>query len=89
VQAIPLYLEQIGDARKFMSAARRAARTKPVIVLKPRRFPAEPDDAVFAAAFRRAGLLRVDDSDELLGWQAWRGLREMCASTWKWQTRSQ
>ncbi len=66
VQAILLYLEQIGDARKFMSAARRAARTKPVIVLKPCRFPKEPDDAVYAAAFRRAGLLRVDDSDELL-----------------------
>ncbi len=66
VQAILLYLEQIGDARKFMSAARRAARTKPVIVLKPRRFPEEPNDAVYAAAFRRAGLLRVDDSDELL-----------------------
>ncbi len=66
VQAILLYLEQIGDARKFMSAARRAARIKPVIVLKPRRFPVEPDDAVYSAAFRRAGLLRVDDSDELL-----------------------
>jgi acetyltransferase len=66
VRAILLYLEHIGDARKFMSAARRAARTKPVIVLKPRRFPVEPDDAVYAAAFRRAGLLRVDDSDELL-----------------------
>ena len=66
VQAILLYLEQIGDARKFMSAARRAARTKPVVVLKPCRFPKEPDDAVYAAAFRRAGLLRVDDSDELL-----------------------
>ena len=66
VEAILLYLEQIGDARKFMSAARRAARTKPVIVLKPRRFPEEPNDAVYAAAFRRAGLLRVDDSDELL-----------------------
>ena len=66
VQAILLYLEQIGDARKFMSAARRAARTKPVVVLKPHRFPKEPDDAVYAAAFRRAGLLRVDDSDELL-----------------------
>ncbi|MBL8259522.1 MAG: bifunctional acetate--CoA ligase family protein/GNAT family N-acetyltransferase [Candidatus Competibacteraceae bacterium] len=65
VRAILLYLENIGDARKFMSAARRAARVKPVIVLKPRRFPEHPDDAVFAAAFRRAGLLRVDDSDEL------------------------
>lgn len=66
VRAILLYLEQIGDARKFMSAARRAARVKPVIVLKPRRFPEQPNDAVFAAAFRRAGLLRVDSSDELL-----------------------
>ncbi len=65
-RAILLYLEHIGDARKFMSAARRAARIKPVIVLKPRRYPEEPDDAVYAAAFRRAGLLRVDDSDELL-----------------------
>ncbi|MBS1221021.1 MAG: GCN5-related N-acetyltransferase [Proteobacteria bacterium] len=65
-RAILLYLEHIGDARKFMSAARRAARTKPVVVLKPRRYPEEPDDAVYAAAFRRAGLLRVDDSDELL-----------------------
>ncbi|MFO1372189.1 MAG: GNAT family N-acetyltransferase [Candidatus Competibacteraceae bacterium] len=65
-RAVLLYLEQIGDARKFMSAARRVARTKPVIVLKPRRYPKEPDDAVYAAAFRRAGLLRVEDSDELL-----------------------
>ncbi|HRX69875.1 MAG: bifunctional acetate--CoA ligase family protein/GNAT family N-acetyltransferase [Candidatus Competibacteraceae bacterium] len=65
-RAILLYLEQIRDARKFMSAARRAARLKPVIVLKPRRYPEEPDDAVYAAAFRRAGLLRVEDSDELL-----------------------
>ncbi len=65
-RAILLYLEHIGDARKFMSAARRAARIKPVIVLKPRRYPEDPDDAVYAAAFRRAGLLRVDDSDELL-----------------------
>jgi acetyltransferase len=65
-RAILLYLEHVGDARKFMSAARRAARIKPVIVLKPRRYPEEPDDAVYAAAFRRAGLLRVDDSDELL-----------------------
>ena len=65
-RAVLLYLERIGDARKFMSAARRAARIKPVIVLKPRGCPQEPDDAVYAAAFRRAGLLRVDDSDELL-----------------------
>ncbi len=65
-RAVLLYIEQIGDVRKFLSAARRTARLKPVIVLKPRCFPDEPDDAVYAAAFRRAGLLRVDDSDELL-----------------------
>ncbi len=65
-RAVLLYLERIGDARKFMSAARRAARIKPVIVLKPRCHPVEPNDAVYAAAFRRAGLLRVDDSDEFL-----------------------
>lgn len=66
VRAILLYLERITDARKFMSAARRAARVKPVVVLKPRRFPQDPDDAVYSAVFRRAGVLRVDDSDELL-----------------------
>ena len=66
IRAILLYLEHIGDARKFMSAARRAARIKPVIVLKPRRYPEEPADAVYAAAFRRAGLLRVENSDELM-----------------------
>ncbi len=66
-RAILLYLERIGDARKFMSAARRVARMKPVIVLKPRRHPDEdPGDAVYAAAFRRAGLLRVEDSHELM-----------------------
>ena len=65
-RAILLYLEHIGDARKFLSAARRAARIKPVIVLKPRRHPEQPADAVYAAAFRLAGLLRVEDSDELL-----------------------
>ncbi|MBK8538162.1 MAG: GNAT family N-acetyltransferase [Candidatus Competibacteraceae bacterium] len=66
-RAILLYLEHINDARKFMSAARRVARMKPVIVLKPRRYPEEePGDAVYAAAFRRAGLLRVEDSHELM-----------------------
>lgn len=64
-RAILLYLEDIQDARKFMSAARGAARIKPVMVLKPCRHPTDTDDAVYAAAFRRAGLLRVDDRLEL------------------------
>ncbi len=62
-QAILLYLETITQARKFMSAARAAARVKPVIVLKGGR----QDDAVYDAAFRRAGMLRVHDLSELFG----------------------
>ncbi|ABI56390.1 GNAT family N-acetyltransferase [Alkalilimnicola ehrlichii MLHE-1] len=65
-RAILLYLEYIDDARKFMSAARRAARVKPVVVLKPRRgSKGAAEDAVYEAAFRRAGLVRVADLDEL------------------------
>lgn len=71
-QAILLYLESVTDARKFMSAARHAARLKPVIALKSGRSPAAAKaaashsgalaggDAVFDAAFRRAGVQRVD-----------------------------
>ncbi len=75
-RAILLYVESIKDARKFMSAARAAARVKPVIVMKAGRHAeaaraaathtgalAGTDD-VYDAAFRRAGLLRVMDSAE-------------------------
>src|SRR5271169_91824 len=76
-RAILLYIESIRDARKFMSAARAAARTKPVLVVKSGRHAAGAkavathtgalagSDAVYDAAFRRAGLLRVLDLDEL------------------------
>lgn len=76
-RAILLYVEQVGNARKFMSAARAAARAKPVVVVRAARPqpPARiaevglralaPADAVHAAAFRRAGLLQVDALDEL------------------------
>jgi acetyltransferase len=76
-RAILLYIESVVDARKFLSAARAAARTKPVVVVKSGRFAqgahaaathtgalAGADD-VYDAAFRRAGLLRVLDLDEL------------------------
>ena len=76
-RAILLYIEAIKDARKFMSAARAAARTKPVVVVKAGRHAggaaaarthtgalAGADD-VYDAAFRRAGLLRVLDLEEL------------------------
>ncbi len=76
-RAILLYVESIKDARKFMSAARAAARTKPVVVVKAGRHvegakaaathtgALAGSDAVYDAAFRRAGLLRVFDLSEL------------------------
>ena len=65
-RGILLYLEQIPNPRKFMSAARRAARVKPVVALKPRRHThGNTGDAVYEAAFRRAGILRVNDRHEL------------------------
>ena len=76
-RAILLYIESITDARKFMSAARAAARTKPVVVVKSGRHAQGAKaaqthtgalagaDAVYDAAFRRAGLLRVLDLEEL------------------------
>ena len=76
-RAILLYVEAITDARKFMSAARAAARLKPVVVVKSGRMSQGAkaaathtgalagSDAVYDAAFRRAGLLRVFDLREL------------------------
>ncbi|MBN9023377.1 MAG: acetate--CoA ligase family protein, partial [Rhizobiales bacterium] len=76
-RAILLYVESIKDARKFMSAARSAARTKPVVVIKAGRHAQAAkaaathtgalagSDEVYDAAFRRAGLLRVLDLGEL------------------------
>jgi acetyltransferase len=75
--AILIYAEAVTQARKFMSAARRAARVKPVIVVKGGR--AEEGaraaashtgalagaDVVYDAAFRRAGMLRVNEVEEL------------------------
>jgi acetyltransferase len=76
-RAILLYIESVGNARKFMSAARAAARAKPVVVIKSGRHrqgaraaathtgALAGSDAVYDAAFRRAGLLRVLDLDQL------------------------
>jgi acetyltransferase len=76
-RAILLYVEAIKDARKFMSAARAAARIKPVVVVKSGRMAQGAkaaathtgalagSDAVYDAAFRRAGVLRVSDLREL------------------------
>lgn len=77
VRAILLHIEAVGNARTFMSAARAAARHKPVIVIKAgrnleatcrasARVGAQPgSDEVYDAAFRRAGILRVKHLSEL------------------------
>ncbi|MYN03225.1 GNAT family N-acetyltransferase [Pseudoduganella sp. DS3] len=76
-QAVLLYVEDVRAARKFMSAARAAARSKPVLVVKSGRFAEGAraaashtgalagSDAVYDAAFRRAGMLRVLTTEEL------------------------
>ncbi len=75
--SILLYIEEIRSARKFMSAARAAARSKPVLVVKAGRAPEGARaaashtgamagvDAVYEAAFRRAGMLRVISTEDL------------------------
>jgi len=76
-RAILLYVEAVTHARKFMSAARAAARMKPVIAVKAGRHPEGARavashtgalagvDAVYDAVFRRAGMLRVRTLDEV------------------------
>lgn len=76
-QSILLYVEDIRSARKFMSAARAAARNKPLIILKSGRAPEAAKaaashtgalagaDSVYDAAFRRAGALRVFTTEDM------------------------
>jgi acetyltransferase len=76
-RAILLYAESMESPRKFMSAARAAARNKPVIVVKAGRSPQGQlaaashtgalagSDIVFEAAIARAGMLRVNTLQEL------------------------
>ncbi len=78
-RSIVVYMETIGDARAFLSAAREVALTKPIIVIKPGRTEAAAraaashtgsltgSDDVLEAAFRRVGVLRVDAIDDLFG----------------------
>jgi len=86
-RSILMYIEGLTDARKFMSAARHFARTKPIIVVKAGRFSESAkaaashtgsltgEDMVYDAAFKRAGVVRVEEiadlfnSAEVLGMQ--------------------
>jgi acetyltransferase len=76
-KSIVIYMESIGDARSFLSAAREVALSKPIIVIKAGRTDEAAkaaashtgsltgSDEVLHAAFRRAGVLRVDTIAEL------------------------
>ena len=75
--SIVIYMESIGDARSFLSAAREVALTKPIIVIKAGRTAAAAkaaashtgaltgSDEVLDAAFRRCGVLRVNSISDL------------------------
>ena len=72
-RSIVIYMESIGDARSFLSAAREVALTKPILVIKAGRTELAAkaaashtgslagSDAVLDAAFRRVGVLRIDE----------------------------
>jgi acetyltransferase len=76
-KSILMYVEGITDARKFMSATRHFARTKPIIVVKAGKYSESAkavashtgslsgEDAVYDAAFKRAGIVRVEEIEDL------------------------
>ncbi|HEV2520919.1 MAG TPA: bifunctional acetate--CoA ligase family protein/GNAT family N-acetyltransferase [Candidatus Acidoferrales bacterium] len=76
-ESILLYMESVGDARSFLSAAREVALRKPIITIKAGRTPAASkaasshtgaltgSDEVFDAAMRRCGVLRVSSVSDL------------------------
>jgi len=76
-KSILMYIEGLTDARKFMSAARHFAKTKPIIVVKSGKFAESAqaaashtgsmsgEDNVYDAAFKRAGIVRVDEIEDL------------------------
>lgn len=76
-QSIMLYVESLKNPRKFVSAARELARDKPIIVVKAGRFRESREaalshsgalageDAIYDAAFKRAGIVRVEGITEL------------------------
>jgi len=76
-KSIVIYMETIGDARAFLSAAREVALTKPIIIIKPGRTEGAAkaaashtgsltgSDDVLEAAFKRCGVLRVAKISDL------------------------
>jgi acetyltransferase len=76
-RAIVIYMESVGDARSFLSAAREVALNKPIVVIKAGRSDLAAkaaashtgslagSDAVLDAAFRRVGVLRIDELGDI------------------------
>ncbi len=76
-RSIILYIESISEAREFMSATRAFARTKPIVAFKSGRFAESAAaaashtgamagvDAVYEAAFRRAGIERIFEIEDM------------------------
>jgi acetyltransferase len=76
-KSIILYIESVAQARKFMTAARSFARSKPIIAYKAGRFPESAkvaashtgalasEDAIYDAAFKRMGIARVFDIGDI------------------------
>ncbi|KAF5434926.1 acetyltransferase [Candidatus Methanophagaceae archaeon] len=76
-RSIVIYMEGVGSARKFISATKGFARTKPIIVLKPGKYLESAKAArshtgalagnyeVYAAAFKRGGAVHVDEIENL------------------------
>ncbi len=79
-RVLTLYLEGVSDGPKFVQAAREITRKKPIVALKVGRYPSGQRAAAshtgalagqehaFNAAFRRAGVIRADTSEELFDW---------------------
>ena len=86
-RSILMYIEGITDARKFMSASRHFARTKPIIVVKAGKFVESAkaaashtgsltgEDMVYDKAFKRAGMVRVEEIADLFNCAAVLGMQ--------------
>ena len=86
-KSILMYIEGITDARKFMSASRHFARTKPIIVVKAGKFSESAkaaashtgsltgEDMIYDKAFKRAGMVRVEEIADLFNCAAVLGMQ--------------
>lgn len=79
-RVLTLYLEGVSDGSRFVQEARKITSRKPIVALKVGRYPSGQRAAAshtgalagqenaFNAAFRRAGVIRADTSEELFDW---------------------